>query len=83
MTPWLLSAIVLTAALVPCGIVCARGPAMNRLAGLETAGSIEVLIFLVLAQAFGRPAFFDLALALAILAFAAGLVFARFFQRWL
>jgi multicomponent Na+:H+ antiporter subunit F len=37
----------------------------------------------VLAQAYDRSIFFDLALALALLSFAGGLVFARFLERWI
>jgi multisubunit Na+/H+ antiporter MnhF subunit len=40
------------------------------------------LILLLIAQGIHRPPFFDLALAAALLSFAGGLVFARFFERW-
>ncbi len=83
MNPWIVSATVLVLALIPCGIVCARGTPLDRLAGLEAAGTIEVMTFLLLAEGYHRAAFFDLALTLALLMFAGGLVFARFFERWL
>ncbi len=83
MNPWIVAATVLVLALVPCGIVCVRGGPIDRLAGLEAGGTIEVMTFLILAEAYHRPAFFDLALTLALLMFAGGLVFARFFERWL
>jgi multisubunit Na+/H+ antiporter MnhF subunit len=38
---------------------------------------------LVLCQAYDRIPFVDLALTLALLTFGAGLVFARFLERWL
>jgi multicomponent Na+:H+ antiporter subunit F len=38
---------------------------------------------MLLAEGFGRLPFFDLALTLALLSFAGGLVFARFLERWL
>jgi multisubunit Na+/H+ antiporter MnhF subunit len=56
---------------------------MDRLAALETAGVINTLALLVLAEGFQRIPFVDLALAMALLAFAGGLVFARFLERWL
>jgi multisubunit Na+/H+ antiporter MnhF subunit len=80
---WLLGATVLLFSLIPCGIVVFRGDAMDRLVGLEMAGMIEVLIFILLAEGTHRVPFYDLALALALLAFGGGLVFARFLERWL
>ena len=38
---------------------------------------------LLLAQAYDRAIYFDLALALALLSFAGGMVFARFLERWI
>ena len=83
MNPWLVAAGVMTAALVPCGIVCLRGTAADRLAGLEAAGLIATLILLLMAEGFGRQPFTDLALALALLSFGGGLVFARVLERWM
>jgi multicomponent Na+:H+ antiporter subunit F len=64
MNVWLIAAIAMLWALVPCGIVCFRGDAANRLIGL-------------------RSSFHDIAVVMAILSFASGLVFARFLERWL
>jgi multicomponent Na+:H+ antiporter subunit F len=83
MTEWHLAALALLAGLVPCGWLCVRGDAVNRLVGLELAGTIDTLVLVVLAEAFQRQLYFDLALALALLTFASGLVFARFLERWL
>lgn len=83
MNVWLLAATALLVSLIPCGILCLRGDTMDRLIGLETAGIIDTLILLVLAEGFHRVAFYDLALALALLSFAGGLVFVRFLERWL
>ncbi len=83
MNGWMLAAAALLITLVPCGVVVLRGPAVSRLVALETANGIETLLLLVLAEAFGRSAFFDLALTLALLSFAGAMVFARFFERWL
>ncbi|MGH2734515.1 MAG: MrpF/PhaF family protein [Actinomycetota bacterium] len=67
---------------MPCAIACSRGGPVDRLVGLELAGTIDTLILLVLAQAYDRDIYFDLALALAVLTFAGGLAFARFLERW-
>ncbi len=83
MNGWLVAAFALLVALVPCLVVAVRGNPVDQLIALETAGGIETLALLVLAEAFQRSAFFDLALTLALLAFAGALVFARFLERWL
>ncbi len=56
---------------------------MDRVVGLEMAGMIEVLILILLAEGFHRIPFYDIALALALLAFGGSLVFVRFLERWL
>jgi multicomponent Na+:H+ antiporter subunit F len=63
-------------------LVAFREPPMDRLVGLELASVIVCLILLLVAEGLHRPSFFDLALALAMLSFAGGLVFARFLERW-
>jgi multicomponent Na+:H+ antiporter subunit F len=80
---WLLAALALLIGLVPCGLVCLRGTPMDRLVGLELAGTVNTLILLVLAEAYHQAIFFDLALVLALLSFAGGLVFVRLLERWL
>ena len=50
---------------------------MDRLVGLEMAGTVNTLILLVLAEGYHQAIFFDLAVVLALLSFAGGLVFAR------
>jgi multicomponent Na+:H+ antiporter subunit F len=83
MSAWLLAAVVLLLGLVPCAIVCLRGTPMERLVGLEMAGTVDTMVLLVLAQAYGQAIFFDLAVVLALLTFAGALVFVRFLERWL
>ncbi len=83
MNVWLVFSGVLLLCLVPCGVACLRGDAVNRLVGLEAGGLIATLILLLLAEGFRRQPFTDLALALALLSFGGGLVFARFLERWM
>ncbi len=81
---WLIAAVVLiVGGLIPCGIVIARAPVMDRLVALEMAGTLSVLVLMLLAESYRQPSFFDLALTLAFLSLPAGLVFALFFERWL
>jgi multicomponent Na+:H+ antiporter subunit F len=47
------------------------------------ASVLLTLALLTLAEAMQRPIFLDLALTQALLSFGGGLVFARFFERWL
>jgi multicomponent Na+:H+ antiporter subunit F len=47
------------------------------------AGTVDTLVLLLLAQAYDRAIYYDLALALALLSFAGGMVFARFLERWI
>ena len=82
MNAWLIAATVLLLGLIPCAVVMLRGSAIEALVGLQMAGVLETVVLLLLAEGFHRPAFFDLALVLALLALAGGLVFARMLERW-
>jgi multicomponent Na+:H+ antiporter subunit F len=79
---WLIAATVLLLGLVPCGVVMLRGTVVEALVGLQMAGVLETVVLLLLAEGYQRPPFFDLALVLALLTLAGGLVFARMLERW-
>ncbi len=83
MIPFVIAAIVMLAAVVPCGIVLARGRLMDAVVAYETISSIAVLVLILLAEGFGRSGEFELAVLLAVLLFGSGLVFVRFLERWL
>lgn len=83
MNVWLLGSCVLIFALVPCGIVAFRGDVAERLVGLEMASIIATFLLVMFAEGTRRTNFYDVALALALLSFGGGLVFARFLERWL
>ncbi len=83
MNLWLWAAAGMMIALLPCLLAAWRGSAMQRLPALIAAGNVVMFILALLAEAEHRPPMFDVALAAALLAFSAGLVFARFLQRWL
>ena len=82
MNVWLVAATVLLLGLVPCAVVIVRGSIVEALVGLQMAGMLQTMVLLLLAEGFNRPPFFDLALVLALLSFAGGLVFARMLERW-
>lgn len=83
MSIWLAAAIALLLGLLPIGAVIARRPPIEGLVALELAGVLNTLVLLLLAEGFNRPGFMDLALVLALLSLAGGLVFARMYERWI
>jgi multisubunit Na+/H+ antiporter MnhF subunit len=82
-TGFVVAAIVMLAAVVPCGIVLVRGRPMEALIAYEVISSIAVMVLILLAQGFQRPALFELPVLLAVLLFGSGLVFVRALERWL
>jgi multisubunit Na+/H+ antiporter MnhF subunit len=80
---FVITAIVMLAAAVPCGIVICRGSVMAALAAYELLSCVAVMVLILLAEGFRRPGEFELAVLLAVLLLGSGLVFARFLERWL
>ena len=83
MNEWLLATVILVAALVPCGLVCALRSATDGLVALELAGVIDTTALVLLSEGFHRQPFVDLAVVAAMVTFAGSLVFARILERWL
>jgi multicomponent Na+:H+ antiporter subunit F len=63
--------------------MCLRGSPERRLVGLEMASMIVTIAMVLFTVGFGRSAFIDLPVALAIMSFGGGLVFARFLGKHL
>lgn len=82
MTWFLVGALVLQVALVPCAWVCWRGEPERRLVALGLVGTVQSLTLLCLAEGFGEPALASLASVLVALSAGGSLVFARFLERW-
>ena len=80
---WTIAVIGLLVCMIGPFVRCLHGDTVSRLVGLEAASSMTVVILLALGEAYHRVPFVDLALTLALLTFGAGLVFARFLERWL
>ncbi|MEU5993673.1 monovalent cation/H+ antiporter complex subunit F [Spirillospora sp. NPDC047418] len=74
---------VMAGGLLPALLATLRGRPAGRLAGLIVTGPLVALVLVLLAAAYGRPAYLDVALVLALLSFAGSLVFARFLSRTL
>ncbi|MFC1415856.1 monovalent cation/H+ antiporter complex subunit F [Streptacidiphilus cavernicola] len=79
MNAWLVAAAVLLAGGLGPGVwVACRGPVVHRLAGATLASVLTCVLFLLLAQGFGRSSSYtDLALVLAVLGPVGTLVFTR------
>lgn len=83
MNIWLIAALAMLPGFVACGIVLWRAAVVDAVVALNLAGVLAALELVLLAEGLHRSPFYDLALVLALLAFAGGLVFARFLERWL
>jgi multicomponent Na+:H+ antiporter subunit F len=82
-TGFVIAAIVMLVAVVPCGIAVVGGTVLEALVAYEAISAIVVLVLILLAEGFRRSGEFELAVLLAVLLFGSGLVFARFLERWL
>lgn len=80
---FLAAAIAMLLALVPTGIVIARGDLVDAVVGYEFGTVVAVLVLMLIPQALGRAAIFEMPVLLALLAYGGGLVFVRALERWL
>lgn len=83
MNIWLVAAAGVSTTLIPCADMCLRGTPERRLVGLEMASLIVTIALVLFTVGFGRLPFMDLPLALALMSFGGGLVFARFLGKHL
>lgn len=81
--PWLIAGALVSASLLPCADMCLRGSPERRLVGVEMAGVLITIAMVLLTVGFGRSIFIDLPLALAVMSFGSGLVYARFLEKHL
>ncbi len=83
MNAFVLAAIGMLLAAVPCLIVLWREQVMEAVVAYQALGSIAVMVLILLAEGFGRTGEFELPVLLAALVLGGGLVFVRFLERWL
>lgn len=83
MSAFVVAAIAMLLAMVPCGIVIARGTAMEAVVAYEAMTSIAVMVLILLSEAFRRIGELELPILLAVLILGSGLVYVRFLERWL
>jgi hypothetical protein len=82
-TEFVIAAAAMLCAFVPLGIAAVRGGVMDAVVAYEGASSVAVMVFVLLPEAFGRPAEFEFPVLFAVLLLASGLVFVHALERWL
>ena len=83
MNAFVIAAIAMLIALIPCGLVLVRGTAMEAVVAFEAASSVIIVVLVLLAEGFNRSAELELPELLAVLLLGSGLVFVRFMERGL
>lgn len=83
MNLWDAAGMAVAAGLVPCADMCLRGSPERRLVGFEMASLLLTLAMVLFTVGFHRSIYIDLPLALAVMSFGGGLVFARFLEKHL
>ena len=83
MNAFVIAAIAMLIAMIPCLVVIWRGSVMQAVVGYEAISTIAVMVLVLLAVGFGRFGEMELPVLLAVLLFGSGLVFVRVLERWL
>lgn len=83
MNAFTIAATALLAGFVPLGALCVAGREIDAVVALQVAGTLATLILLCLGEGFHRSAYFDVPVACAVCTWIGGLIFARFFGRWI
>ena len=83
MSVWMIASIAFLLAPVPCGWLALTASVHKRLVALEMSGIVCTLELMLLTMGFQRMPLMDLALALGLLSFGSGMVFAHFLARYL
>lgn len=81
MNGFVLAAIAMLLALIPCGVVLVRGRVMEAVVAFEAISAVVVIVLILLSEGFRRTGEFELPVHLAVLVFGSGLVFVRFLGR--
>lgn len=80
MSVWLLAAIVLVGAWLPCLGVCVLASEIDALVAVELGSTLLTSVLMLLALAFHRQPFIDLALAFVLVSIVGSLAFARLME---
>ncbi len=82
-TAWLYASAALLVPFALALLSLARGAPPDRLAAVQLASTMAVLVLVAMDFAFNQPAAIDIALSLSLLSLPGTLVFALFQERWL
>ena len=77
------AAIAMLIAVIPAGIVLCRGELAASVVAYEFITAVIVMVLGLLALGFQRSSLFELAVVVAVLMYASGLVYVRAMERWL
>lgn len=80
MNVWLLAAVVLVGAWLPCLFVCVFASEIDALVAVELGSTLLVSILMLLSIAFKRQPFIDLDLAFVLVSIVGSLAFARLME---
>ncbi len=80
MSVWLVAAVVLVAAWLPCLGVCLFASEMDALVAVELGSTLLTSALMLLSIAFKRQPFIDLALAFVLVSVVGSLAFARMME---
>lgn len=80
MNVWLIAAVVLIAALLPCLGVCLLGGEFDALAAVELGSTLLTCVLMLLSIALRRQPFVDLAFAFVLVSIVGSLAFARMME---
>lgn len=81
MNAFVLAAIGMLAATVPCLVVLRSGSTMDAVVAYEAICALGFMVLILLAEAFRRTGELELAVLFAVLVIGSGLVFARILER--
>lgn len=83
MNAFTLAGTLLLLGFVPLGAVCLLAREIDGVAALQLCGTLTTLVLLCLAEGFHKSSYFGVGVVAATLTLLGGLVFARFFGRFL
>lgn len=83
MSSFLVTAIALLIAMIPCAVVVAQGGVPDAVVAFQVIASDIVMVLALIAEGFNRSGEFELPLLSAVLIYGSGLVFVRFMERGL
>lgn len=82
MNAFTIAGTILLAGFLPLGVVAVFSREIDGLAALELCGALATLVFLCLGEGFHRSAYFDVPVITAAATWIGGMIFVRFFGKY-